>query len=106
MDKNEILEKSRKENSKQDEYTQDVNKKSSLVGVISVAAVSVTLMMTEIFFEKGNGKGYLVILISVNLAIWLYKGIKLKDMHYIIISMIWLIAGVFSVVNYIMDLIG
>ena len=59
MDKNEILEKSRKENSKQDEYTQDVNKKSSLVGVISVAAVCVTLMMTEIFFEKGNGKGYL-----------------------------------------------
>lgn len=28
MDKNEILEKSRKENSKQDEYTQDVNKKA------------------------------------------------------------------------------
>ena len=106
MNKNEILEKSRKENSKQDEYTQDVNKKSSVVGVISVAAVCFTLMMTEIFFEKGNGKGYLIILTSANLTIWLYKGIKLKDRHYIIISMIWLIAVVFSVVNYIMDLIG
>lgn len=56
MDKNEILEKSRKENSKQDEYTQDVNKKSSVVGVISVAAVCFTLMMTEIFLKRETEK--------------------------------------------------
>ena len=106
MDKNEILEKSRKENSKQDEYAKDVNKKCSMIGMIAVAAVCVILMVLEMAFDKEINPGYMVILTTVNCSMWFYKGIKLKDRQNIIISIIWLIALIFNAVNYIMDLAG
>ncbi|MCI9641186.1 MAG: hypothetical protein HFJ98_00100 [Eubacterium sp.] len=106
MDKNEILEKSRKENGKQDEYNKDVNKKSAFVAMVSSAAVCFTLMMVEIFLDKGNGSGYLVILTSINVTTWMYKGIKLRDKHYIFISIVWLIAMLASAFNYAMNLAG
>ena len=106
MDKNEILEKSRKENSKQDEFAKDVNKKCSMIGMISVAIVCFSLLTIEPLFGKEINEGYGVILTTVNVSMWLYKGIKLKDKHYIIISMIWLLATIFSVVNYVMNLMG
>lgn len=106
MDKNEILEKSRKENSKQDEYAKDVNKKCSMIGMISVAVVCLVLMLLETAFGKEINPGYIVILTAVNCSMWFYKGIKLKDRQNIIISIVWLLALIFNAVNYIMDLLG
>lgn len=106
MDKNEILEKSRKENSKEDEYNKDINKKSFGVAMLSSAVICFTLMMVEIFLDKGNGRGYLVILTAINVSTWMYKGIKLKNKQNIGISMIWLISFIASVVNYAMGLAG
>ncbi|MDE5995855.1 MAG: hypothetical protein K2G56_02950 [Eubacterium sp.] len=106
MDKNEILEKSRKENSKQDEYAKDVNKKCSMIGMIASAVVCFALTTIEPLFGREINDGYGVILTTINLSMWLYKGIKLKDKHYIITAMIWLLATILTVVNYVMDLIG
>lgn len=106
MDKNEILEKSRKEYSKEDEYAKDVNKKCSRIGMISVAAVCLVLMILDAVFDKGNYSGYMVIMTTVNFSMFLYKGIKLKDKQDIVISIIWLIVAIYNMVNYILNLIG
>ena len=106
MDKNEILEKSRKENSKQDEYAKDVNKKCSMIGMIAVAVVCLLLMILETAFGKEINPGYMVILTSVNFVMYLFKAIKFKDKGFVIAAIIWLMATIFDTANYFMGLIG
>lgn len=106
MDKNEILEKSRNENKKQDEYQSEVNKTSMRVGMLTVVAICVILMAVEYFVYGECSPGYIVIITVVNAVLNLYKGIKLKDKPFIISGLIWSAATVIDVVNYIMKLVS
>lgn len=106
MNKDEILAKSRSENKKQDEYYAEVNKSSMRVGMLTVVAVCVILMAVEYFVYGECNLGYIVIITVVNAALNLYKGIKLKDKAFIISGLIWSVATVIDVANYIMKLVG
>lgn len=106
MNKDEILAKSRNENKKQDEYYAEVNKLSLRVGMLAVVAVCIILMAVEYFVYGECNSGYVVIITVVNAALNLYKGIKLKDKAFIISGILWSVATVIDVTNYIMKMVG
>lgn len=106
MDKNEILAKSRKENSKQDEFYAQVNKSAVRLGLITVVIICLVLMITEYAVYGKLNSGYIVIMTAVNATVYLYQGIKLKDKAFITAGAVWLFVTIMDVVNYIIALVG
>lgn len=106
MDKKEILEKSRSENKKQDEYQAEVNKSGLRVGMLSVVIVCLVLMIVEYAIYDNLDTGYIVIITVVNAVMYLYQGIKLKDKTFISAGVLWSIVTVIDVANYIIHLVG
>lgn len=106
MERDEILAKSRSENKKQDEFYADAYKSSFRVGMLTVAAVCVLLMVVEHFVYGECNNGYIVIITAANAAVNLYKGIRLKDKNFIISGIVWSIATVIYTANYVMNLVS
>lgn len=106
MDKKEILEKSRSENKKQDEYQAEVNKSGLRVGMLSVVIVCLVLMIAEYAVYDNLDTGYIVIITVVNAVMNLYQGIKLKDKTFIVAGVLWSVVTVIDVANYIIHLVG
>lgn len=106
MDKNEILEKSRQENKKQDEYYAEINKSGLRVGMIAVVIVCLALMIIEYAVKGDLESGYIVIITAVNAVINFYKGIRLKDKAYIIMGILWSGVTVLDTAKYIFQLVG
>lgn len=100
MDKNEILEKSRQENSKIDEFEKDINVKSARIALI-VAAI---LLGIFIFIEENNS--YLIILDAMCGALWSYKACKLQKKSDIILAVVWIVIFVLNFAVYIADKCG
>ena len=106
MDKNEILEKSRKENNGKDEYHIALNKSVAKVGFITFGVLCIILITVEDVLLGNFNPAYTVLLSAVNFTIWFYKGIKLKDKTLIVFSIILFIVMVWSIAKYVMNLVG
>ena len=102
MDKDEILEKSRKENKfgNNDDYQQEIRLKSFRIATL----VGIVLCIAFMFIERLN-YSYLVICNAVNAAIYTYQAVKLKDktkytgVIWIVVTFLWLILYVLDRIN-------
>jgi len=101
VDKKEILEKSRRENDRGDEYEKDIMLKGFK---FSWAVTAVFLVFFS--FYKSYDKSYIIILTAMGLSYNLYNAIKMKTKTNIIATVIWSIAFVLYIALYIVSEIG
>lgn len=101
MNKDEILEKSRKENDKGDEYEKDI----MLKGFKFSFAVT-TAIVAFFLFYKLHDYSYIIILTAMGLSYNLYNAIKIKSKTNIFITVGVGIAFVIYTILYIASEIG
>ncbi|MCM1328544.1 MAG: DUF6442 family protein [Ruminococcus sp.] len=79
MNKDEILEKSKKENQSADPYTIEVHKKGFSLGVSSATIVSSILMLIRIFKENTVDLSIMAMIFVLNAVMYTYAAVKLKE---------------------------
>lgn len=106
MNKEEILQASRNENQNRDIYELEVISKAQRVGGLTATCVTfVLLLMERLILDNGTNYGYFLILMSAGTGLWIYKAVKMKKKHEILLSVLWtamlIYAGVMVVLNFI-----
>lgn len=106
MQREEILEKSRKENKNNDLVEQETYKTASLVGtIVGWIAITVVLITTG-FVEHKTNYGALFIFFAIESGIFITKYVKLKKKHELIVSMIYTVAAISLVVLFVLSAAG
>ncbi len=78
MNKEEILEMSRKENKEQDLYELHVSEKSATIGALIGVLICAVLFVSEIFICGNPNFSLWSIIAGINAGVGIYKGIKLR----------------------------
>lgn len=100
MEKNEILEASRKENKNQDLYELEINNKSDQIGAFTGLIVTVILYCVTIDYYKPVAFGFYLIYTSSNAAIYLYRFIKLKKKSHFAMFILFVITSILSLIQF------
>ncbi|MBD5105303.1 MAG: hypothetical protein HDT47_10655 [Ruminococcaceae bacterium] len=107
MNKEEILQASRKENKNKDIYELEViNKGQRIGGLIAISAAFALLILERVILDIGTNYGYFCIIMSAGAGLWIYKAVKLKRKHEILLAVLWSVMGIYSAVMVILGLIG
>ena len=106
MDKDEILERSRKENKDMDfvelEVINKANKIANVVGMIACAA----LTLIHAALQKRMDNSAWTVMFSILTAVSLYKYHKLRRWHELMIGLIYLFITILFFVWYLRDVVG
>ncbi len=86
MNREEILEKSRKENEGIDEFEKEVLKEGRSAGAVAAAVVAFLLFIVQICLDKGQNYGLYAVLVSMAAAQFVVKAVKLKRKHEIALA--------------------
>lgn len=78
MNKEQILEMSRKENKEQDLYELHVSEKSATIGALIGVLICAVLFVSEIFICGNTNFSLWSIIAGINAGVGIYKGIKLR----------------------------
>ena len=105
MNKEEILEKSRKENKNNDLVGCDVEKKAGLIIAIAIAILSLVFYALGIVLKGERNDGWLAIIAVYNAILCIYKGIALKNKTNIVAGVIWGILTIACIILYVETLI-
>ncbi|MBP1532923.1 MAG: hypothetical protein IK999_02165 [Ruminococcus sp.] len=104
MDKEKLLEMSRKENQNIDLVMKETETKSaSLASVAALSLCIVFRVMEQVILDR-PAFGYYCIFSTYAAVDVLYKAVKLKDKKYKVLAAVWSAAAVFSLVMYIISL--
>lgn len=107
MNKEEILQASRNENKNKDIFELEVISKGQRIGGLAALCVAFVLMIIErVILENGTNYGYYCIVMTAGAGLWIYKAIKLKKTHEIILAVLWGFMSVYSAVMVAMSYIG
>lgn len=98
MNKDEILEKSRKENSQKDPYEMEVNLNASQMGSICAVALCLILFVIQILVGGGMNYGLWSIIMSANGGSAIYKGIKLSNRNNLILGAAYLFCALLGAI--------
>lgn len=105
MDKEKILEASRKENQNRDIYELEVIKRGQRIGALTAVCIAALLLVVEnLWLDKGTNYGYYIIIMSSAAGVWIYKAIKMKITHEIFLAVLWTAVAVYAVVMYILTI--
>lgn len=105
MNKEEILEKSRKENKNQDIFEKEILQQGGNVGAMTAAILATAFFVIQIFVGKGMNYGLYAVIFSIPSAGFIVKAIRLKRRHEIIVAVIYIIATLMFSVAHIYNLI-
>ena len=107
MNKEEILQASRKENKNKDIYELEViNKGQRIGGLIAISAAFALLILERVILDIGTNYGYFCIIMSAGAGLWIYKAVKLKRKHEILLAVLWSVMGIYSAVMVVLSFIG
>ena len=106
MKKEEILQASRNENQNKDIFELEIISKGQRIGGIVALFVTFALIFVEsVIIDSGVNYRYCFIIISAGVALWIYKAVKLKRMHEILLAVFFGImtvsAGIMAVLSFI-----
>ena len=102
MDKNEILEKSRKENRNQDERERSVGVQSSFVGLLCASGAILFLALYRMFALSWAPIDDLLVILCASLAgTHLHRAIRLKNLPSALCALIFLILGAVNLIEYL-----
>ena len=102
MKKEEILETSRNENKKRDEYEIRVDNKATTYAALAMLVLTSVFFIYEIVTGKGQNYSLYSILAIFNTIVYGYKGIKLEKNRKlnIVTSVIWGLLTIVLVLEY------
>lgn len=107
MNKEEILQASRKENKNKDIYELEViNKGQRIGGLIAISVAFALLLLEDMILDIGTNYGYFCIIMSAGAGLWIYKAVKLKRKQEILLAVLWSVMGIYSAVMVILGFIG
>lgn len=105
MKKDEILEKSRKENKNQDLFEKEVSQKGGNMGALVAMILATIFYVIQIFVGGGTNYGLYAVVFSVPAAGYFVKAIKIKKKKDIILAIIYIIVTLFFSMIHINNLI-
>ena len=106
MDKDEILERSRKENKDMDLVELEAVNKATGVAINVGLAVCVLLMMIHATLQVRMDNSAWTVMFSILTADFLYKYHKLRRRHELVIGLLYLFITILFFVWYLLDLLG
>lgn len=105
MNKDEILEKSRRENSQKDPYEMEINLKASQIGVSFSFVLGFILFLVQLILGGGMNYSFWSIIMAVNAGASIYKGIKLSDRKNLIMGAVWCFCALAGAVASVLSMI-
>lgn len=107
MKKEDVLQASRNENQNKDLYELEVNRRGQRIGGLIGVCIAFALMLIEkLVFENGTNYGYFCIILSAALGVTAYKAIKFKRTRDIVLSALFGVMAVYSVVMQVLNYLG
>lgn len=104
MNKEEILQASRKENQNKDIFELEIISKAQRIGGLIALCVTFALIIIErVILDIGMNYGYFLIILSADTGLWIYKAAKLKRKHEILLAVIWGIVTVYAAVMLVLS---
>lgn len=104
MNRNEILEKSRKENRNKDIYELEIIKQAGSISSLTAALLCAILFIAEILLGRGINYGLWSIFLAAEAATFTYKAVKLKKKHEILVAVLYCLMVVLLVFAHIYNL--
>ncbi|WP_432650423.1 DUF6442 family protein [Huintestinicola sp.] len=96
MNKEEILEKSRRENGQKDPYEMEINLKASQIGTMCALILCFVLFVVQILAGGGMNYGLWGVIMAACGAANLYAGIRLKNKNRIALGICYLLLGLLA----------
>ena len=107
MNKDEVLQASRNENQNKDIYELEVISKGQRIGGLIGLCVAFALMLVErVILDIGTNYGYFCIILSAGEGLWIYKAVKLKRKHEILLAVFWTVMAVYAAVMAVLSFMG
>ena len=100
MNKDEILNKSRKENRNRDIFEDNVAARAQEIGGLIAAIAAFGLTVTELALNRGINYGYVTCLLLGGTGIWLVRAIRLRKKRDIIRAVIYAVLAAGAVWLY------
>ena len=102
MNKEDILEQSRKENKKKDAYELEVGYKAGTMAAIFMVILAFVYYSYEIFTGKGSNSAFYSLITIYNSAFFGYKSIKIEKGRKINIvsTIVWSILSIMLIIFY------
>ncbi|MBQ8194192.1 MAG: hypothetical protein IJZ47_02395 [Oscillospiraceae bacterium] len=104
MNKEQILEMSRKENKEQDLYELEISSKATRVSSLICVIICAVLYVAEIMVCGNQNYGLWTIIAAFIAGTFLYTGIKLKNKVKIAVGILWTVIAVIAIVAAIVNL--
>lgn len=104
MDKEKVLDLASKKNSGKDIVDLEVSKYGGSIGMAVGAVIAFALNLVEVILFNSFNLGYLLIWSSMGIALFLYKFIKLKKKHELIVFIGYLLLTIGLVAGYAIGL--
>lgn len=105
MNKEDILKASRNENQNKDIYELEIIGKAQRIGGLIAILVTFALMLSERLIFNNTNYGYFCIIMSAGAGLWIYKAVKLKRKHEILLAALWTVMGIYSAVMAVLSFI-
>jgi hypothetical protein len=106
MDKQEILAKSQDENKNKDVADYDAQKKGSYIGFFVSGLIGLAAVIIDNHFFGRVPYEILAMICVGYAALFLYKYIKLRKKHELLVTIIWSLLTIGWVVLYVLQLCG
>ena len=106
MDKDEILEKSRKEHKDRDFVELEVINKANMIANVVGMVVCAALTLIHAVLQKRMDNSAWTVMFSIMTAVFLYKYYKLRKWHELMIGLIYLFITILFFVWYLRDVLG
>lgn len=107
MNKEEILQASRNENQNKDIFELEVISKGQRIGGLIALFITFALIFIEsVIVGGGVNYRYCFIIIAAGAGLWIYKAVKLKRKHEMILAVFFSILTVYTAVLAVLSFIG
>lgn len=106
MNKNEILEMSRKENKNQDPYEKEISQNAGNIAAVVAAILATIFYVIQILVGLGSNYGLYAVVFSVPATGYLVSAIRMKNRRDTLAAIVFIIATVFFSVVHIHQLIA
>lgn len=105
MNREEILEKSRKENKNQDVYEQEVLKQSQAWSAFVMVVLALVFWLAQIYSGGGINYGFWALVFASNMTTFWVKYIKLRHRHELVFAIMYTAAVLLMSVCHIYKLV-
>ena len=106
MDKDEILERSRKEHRDMDLVELEVNNKASMIANLVGVMVCTALTLIHTIIREGVDTSAWTVMFSILSAIMLVKYAKLRRRHELVVGLLYLVSAICFFLGYLRHVLG